>query len=179
VQPTDPAAFLVDNLPLVESVVSDVARRQRVRGDELAEFRSLAYLKLIDHDYEALRRFRGHSSLRTYLTVVLQRVLLDHRNRQWGRWRPSAGAQRLGSAAVQLERLVTRDGLTPQEAVAALGPDAAVCSGFLWARPRSRIASTWRRDPRSRPIPRSSARRRLPCNGWSKAPCRCSTPRIA
>jgi RNA polymerase sigma factor for flagellar operon FliA len=130
VQTADTAAFLEANLPLVNAVVAEVGRRHRVRGDELDEFRSLAFLKLVEHDYAVLRRFEGASSLRTYLTVVLQRVLLDYRNREWGRWRASAAATRIGPVAVRLERLVTRDGLTPGEAIAAVGASEQV-SGCL------------------------------------------------
>jgi RNA polymerase sigma factor (sigma-70 family) len=134
VQPDDAGAFLESNLPLIEAVVAEVARRQRVRGDQLDEFRSLAFLKLIEHDYAVLRRFEGASSLRTYLTVVLHRVLLDQRNREWGRWRPSAAAYRNGPLAVRLERLVTRDGLTLAEAIAAVGPDADPERCAAWVR---------------------------------------------
>ncbi|MGH8186413.1 MAG: hypothetical protein ACREUC_07605, partial [Steroidobacteraceae bacterium] len=97
----------------------------------------MAFLKLIEHDYAVLRRFEGASSLRTYLTVVLHRVLLDQRNREWGRWRPSAAAYRNGPLAVRLERLVTRDGLTPAEAIAAVGPDVdpANCAAWLQGLP--------------------------------------------
>jgi RNA polymerase sigma factor for flagellar operon FliA len=133
VQPADTAAFLESNLPLVNAVVGEVARRHRVRGDALDEFRSLAFLKLVEHDYAVLRRFEGASSLRTYLTVVLQRVLLDYRNREWGRWRPSAAATRIGPVAVRLECLVTRDGLTAAEAMAMVGASADVggCGDFV------------------------------------------------
>jgi RNA polymerase sigma factor (sigma-70 family) len=129
----DLAALLEENMPVVEGVIADIARRLRVRGDALAEFRSLAFMKLVEHDYAVLRRFQGISSLRTYLTVVLQRVLLDYRNREWGRWRASAAAHRLGPTAVRLERLVTRDGLTPGEAVAAVGAgtDLSSCARFV------------------------------------------------
>ena len=133
VQTADNAAFLESNLALVNAVIGDVARRHRLRGDALDEFRSLAFLKLVEHDYAVLRRFEGASSLRTYLTVVLQRVLLDYRNREWGRWRASAAASRIGPVAVRLERLVTRDGLTPEEAVSIVGPAAGVadCIDFV------------------------------------------------
>ena len=133
VQTADTAAFLESSLPLVNAVIGDVARRHRVRGDALDEFRSLAFLKLVEHDYAVLRCFEGASSLRTYLTVVLQRVLLDYRNREWGRWRASAAASRIGPVAVRLERLVTRDGLTPAEAVAIVGAseDVRGCLDFV------------------------------------------------
>jgi RNA polymerase sigma factor for flagellar operon FliA len=144
VETTDPARFLEVHLPLVDSVVTAIARRHRVRGDALDEFRSLSFLKLVEHDYDVLRRFQGASSLRTYLTIVLQRVLLDHRNREWGRWRASAAAHRIGPAAVMLERLVTRDGLSPDEALAAVGAaPASECADFargLAPRPTARGA---------------------------------------
>jgi RNA polymerase sigma factor (sigma-70 family) len=132
VQTADTAAFLESKLPIVNAVIGDVARRHRVRGDALDEFRSLAFLKLIEHDYAVLRGFEGASTLRTYLNVVLQRVLLDYRNREWGRWRASAAATRIGPVAVRLERLVTRDGLTPAEAIDSVRPhvDVSGCIDF-------------------------------------------------
>lgn len=134
-QTVETAAFLESNMPVVERVVAEVARRHRVSGDVLAEFRSLVFLKLVENDYAALRRFHGASSLRTYLTVVAQRVLLDYRNREWGRWRASAAAIRIGPLAVRLERLITRDGLSAAEAITAIGgdPSAVACARFVEA----------------------------------------------
>jgi RNA polymerase sigma factor (sigma-70 family) len=132
VQTIDAAALLESSLPMVDEIIAEVARRHRVRGDDLAEFRSLAYMKLLEHDYAVLRRFQGTSSIRTYLSVVLHRVLLDQRNREWGRWRPSAAAHRIGPVAVNLERLVTRDGLTTEEAVKALASqDLSGCQDLV------------------------------------------------
>ena len=42
---------------------------------------------------------------------------LDFCVERWGRWRPSAKAERLGPVAIALERLVTRDGHTIEEAM--------------------------------------------------------------
>ena len=67
-----------------------------------------------------LRRFEGRSSLTTYITVVVQRLFLDRRNRLWGKWRPSAEARRLGPTAVLLERLVSRDGWSAEQALETL-----------------------------------------------------------
>lgn len=131
-QTFDAAAFFESHLPVVQRVIAEVARRHRVSGDVVAEFRSLVFLKLVENDFAALRRFHGASSLRTYLTVIAQRVLLDYRNREWGRWRASAAAIRIGPLAVRLERLITRDGLSPAEAMAAMGidPSSGACAGF-------------------------------------------------
>jgi RNA polymerase sigma factor for flagellar operon FliA len=85
---------------------------------------------------EPLRRFEGRSSLTTYLTVVINRLFLDYRNRLWGRWRPSAEAKRLGPTAILIERLVARDGWTYDQVVTMFrvnhgdvldGPLAAFC----------------------------------------------------
>jgi RNA polymerase sigma factor (sigma-70 family) len=84
------------------------------------EFRSLVYLRLLEDNYRILQRFQGRSSLRTFLTVVILRQCLDYRIAQWGKWRPSAGARRLGPMAVRLERMVLRDGLTCEQACAVI-----------------------------------------------------------
>ena len=45
------------------------------------------------------------------------RLLLDWRNSQYGKWRPSRQATRLGRHAITLERLMSRDSLSAAEAV--------------------------------------------------------------
>jgi RNA polymerase sigma factor for flagellar operon FliA len=64
-----------------------------------------------------LRKFEGRCALATYVNVVVQRVFLDWRNRMWGRWRPSTDARRLGPTAILIERLVTRDGWSLDQAL--------------------------------------------------------------
>ena len=103
--------LVVDNLTLVDSVVRTIARRHRLSADEADELGSSIRLKLVENDYEVLRKFEGRSQLRTYLITVVQRHFLDQRNARWGKWRPSAQARRLGPAAVLLDRLLTRDRL--------------------------------------------------------------------
>jgi RNA polymerase sigma factor (sigma-70 family) len=108
--------FFLDNLTLIEDVVRFVCRRHKVSGAETEEFASEVKLKMVERQYEVLRRFEGRSSLRTYLTVVIARLYLDYCNQQWGKWRASAEARRLGPAAIQLETLMVRDGLGFSEA---------------------------------------------------------------
>jgi len=112
--------FFLSQLTTIERIVGFVCRRNRLPDAEAEDFRSLVQLKLIENDYEVLRRFRGQSTLRTYLTVVIQRRFLDYRASEWGKWRPSAEARRLGPIAVDLERLTTRDGLSREEAIESL-----------------------------------------------------------
>jgi RNA polymerase sigma factor (sigma-70 family) len=103
---------------------SDVIRRichhHRLSREEAEDFRSFALLKLIEDDYARLRSFQGRSRIRTFLTAVLHRLFLDYRAQQWGKWRPPAEVRQLGTAAVELYRLLARDGQTLENAVAIL-----------------------------------------------------------
>lgn len=112
--------LLLDNLDLIDQVVRGVAHRHRLTGDEADDLRNAVELKLIEDDYDVLRRFEQRCSLRTYLTTVVLRFFLDGRNKQWGKWRPSIEARRLGPVAVLLERLLTRDGVPFDQAVQIL-----------------------------------------------------------
>jgi RNA polymerase sigma factor (sigma-70 family) len=112
--------FFVSQLRVIEAVVAHVSRRHHLTATETQEFGSEVTLRLIQRDYEVLRRFQGRSSLRTYLTVVVNRLFLDYRIRLWGKWRPSAEAKRLGPVAMSLERLITRDGWSFEQAVEVL-----------------------------------------------------------
>ena len=112
--------LVVDNLQLVDSVIRLIARRHRLSADEADELAGSVRLKLVDNDYEVLRKFEGRSQLRTYLITVVQRHFLDDRNARWGKWRPSAQARRLGPIATMLDQLITRDHLPFDEAVHAI-----------------------------------------------------------
>jgi len=112
--------FLLENLGTIDQAVLFIVRRHRLTRDEADELASSVKLKLIDRDYDVLRKYQGRSSLRTYLTAVVHRHFLDQRTARWGRWRPSARARQLGPVAVLLDRLLTRDGLTMEEAAAVM-----------------------------------------------------------
>lgn len=106
--------------PLIEAITATIARRHHLSAQDAEDFASLVRVKLLEHDSAVLRKFAGRSSPRTFLTTVIQRIFLDERNRQWGKWRPSAEARRAGSIAMLLERLISRDGLTMEEACSTL-----------------------------------------------------------
>lgn len=108
--------MFVSNLEVVEGVIRFVCQRQKLSGSDAEEFDSEVKIRLVDHDYEVFRKFQHRSSLRTYLTIVIQRIYLDFRNHLWGKWRPSAEAQRLGPVAVRLETLMARDGFSFDQA---------------------------------------------------------------
>jgi RNA polymerase sigma factor (sigma-70 family) len=116
----DNERLFLEHVGLLEQVVRFIARRHRLSPDEAEELSAGVRLKFIERDYEVLRRFQGRSSLRTYVTAVAQRYFLDQRIARWGKWRPSAEARRLGPAAVSLDRLLSRDGLSFDEACEVL-----------------------------------------------------------
>src|SRR5918993_5663749 len=76
---TDYEAFFLSNLTLIDQLVASVARRHRLTSADAEDFRSTVYVRLIQDDYATLRKYEGRSSLRTYLTSVIGRLLLDQR----------------------------------------------------------------------------------------------------
>lgn len=122
----NPEQLLLESLPDLERIAAFVCRKSNLLGADADDFHSWVRLKLIENDYAILRKFEGRSSFRTYLAVVVQRLMLDFRNHQLGKWRPSAEARRMGEVAVTLERLLHRDRRTADEAVAITGERHAV-----------------------------------------------------
>jgi RNA polymerase sigma factor (sigma-70 family) len=113
-------AWLEANIGLVQRLARVTALRARLSASETDEFLSDVHLKLVSDDFAVLRSFRGQSKLTTFLLTVFQRLAFDFRNARWGRWRPSAEAERQGATALRVEELVYRDGLTFDEACGLL-----------------------------------------------------------
>lgn len=103
-------------LDLIDRVTRFVCRRNHLSSVNADDFASHARLKLMEDGYAILGKFQGRSSLKTFLSITIQRIFLDYRNAAWGKWRPSAEALKRGPAAVLLEQLVSRDGYTFDEA---------------------------------------------------------------
>lgn len=123
---SEPSELLVANLPLIDRIAAAICRRKGMPPEEVEEFLAILRLRLVDDDYAVIRAFRNRSSLATFITTVASRLLLDYQKQQWGRWRASAEAMRMGDAAVELERLLYRDGLpldTALETIRAKFPD--------------------------------------------------------
>lgn len=114
--PTELEGRFLEHLRTIESVVAFVARRHGLAESEREELDAEVKAKIVADGYAVFARFRGESSLVSYLAVVVHRVFLDRRRALWGKWRPSAAARRLGGAAVRLEELLERDGFDFEEA---------------------------------------------------------------
>lgn len=116
----DPREILTLNLELIRRIVRAVGRKRRLADADLEELESAVWLRLVEHDYRAIRQYEGRASFRTFLTVVVTRLALDVHAASWGRWRPSSRARRLGKAGMMFETLVFRDGCSREEALAVL-----------------------------------------------------------
>lgn len=115
-----PMDLFLGHQKLIEEIVAHCCRRAHFKREEAEDFGSLVKIKLLEDDCAILRQYQGKSSLRTYLTVVIKRLLLDYQDHLWGKWRPSAEAERLGPVAIHLERLLFREGYTLEEAIQIL-----------------------------------------------------------
>ena len=104
----------------IESVLAYTRRAHRLSADDGDEFSSWVRLRLLEDDCAILAKFRGLSTFKTYLVTVIQRLFLDWRIKEWGKWRPTADARRLGPVAIELERLVLRDHLEFEQAAETL-----------------------------------------------------------
>lgn len=120
--------LLLDHLDLVDQIVRTIGRRRHLSSTERDDFASFVNLRLVDDNYAVLRKFRNRSTLWTYLATVIEHMALDFCAQKWGRWRPSAMANRLGPVAVLLERLVTRDLHTIEEAMEIVRTNHGVAS---------------------------------------------------
>jgi RNA polymerase sigma factor (sigma-70 family) len=113
-------AIFLSNLALVDRIIGATCTRRGLRDDDAADCASWIKLRLVEDDYAILGKFRGESSLGTYLAVVIAMLVRDYRVRRWGRWRPSAAATRCGAIAIRLERLVHKQGYRLGEAAEVL-----------------------------------------------------------
>lgn len=113
----NPEERFLANVPTIERIASFYCRRMHMTDADTEDFIGFVKVELIDRDYDIIRKFEGRSSFTTYLTTVIHRLLYQHRTKEWGKWRPSAEAKRMGDVAIALERLTTRDNFSLAEAV--------------------------------------------------------------
>jgi RNA polymerase sigma factor (sigma-70 family) len=111
-----PEQICLGHLKLVQEIVAFGCRRSKFSPQDAEDFQGTVMIKLIEEDYAVFRLFEKRSDIRTYLTVVINRLLLDFQNHLWTKWRSSAEAGRLGPIAERLEKLMVRDKLSFGEA---------------------------------------------------------------
>lgn len=109
-------AIFEEHYEMIHKTIYGVARRKRLDAESVEEFSGFAFVKVLDDDAAVLRNFEGRSTLKTYLVTVVQRLYLDFQIHRYGKWRPSRRAIRIGPLAIELDRLLHRDGKTLFEA---------------------------------------------------------------
>jgi RNA polymerase sigma factor (sigma-70 family) len=121
----NPEERFLANVPTIERIAAFYCRRMHLSDADTDDFIGYVKLELIERNYEIISKFEGRSSFTTYLTTVIHRLLYQHRTKEWGKWRPSAEAKRMGDVAITLERLTTRDSYSLAEAIEMMTTGAA------------------------------------------------------
>lgn len=80
--------LFLESLPLIARLTDWIARRDRLSPAAADQLASVVHLRLIEDDYAVFRAFEHRCSLRTFLSVVVQRIYIDARIRP----RPFDGA---------------------------------------------------------------------------------------
>jgi RNA polymerase sigma factor (sigma-70 family) len=128
--------LFTDNLELIEKLVRISGRRHHLSHVELEDFSGYVNVELLKNDCATLRKFQNRSSWWTFLATVIEKLALDFLIQRWGRWRPSAMAEKLGPVAVILDRLVNRDNHTLEEAMEIVRTNHAVGLSYTDLRAR-------------------------------------------
>jgi RNA polymerase sigma factor (sigma-70 family) len=104
----------------IRVAIRRVARRCRLTPVETDDLTNDLWVRLLANQGLAIRRFRGRGRIETYLSRVARNLVLDARNRDWGKWRSSVAAKQAGPVAVMIEQLLVRDRRTREEVCAHL-----------------------------------------------------------
>lgn len=163
----DAEELFLTHVPTIERIAAFVCRRNGVYEDDAAEFAADAKLRLLENDYAIIRKFQGRSTFPTYLRTVIGHFLCERRVQEWGKWRPSAEAKRLGARAITLEQYVTRDGYSFEEAVQILTSHSG--GGYS----RTELEAIWVRLPPRMPRPKLVSEE---ASAETSAPGRADTP---
>ena len=116
---TPSTTFWHERQEMVAQVVRAVARRRGLRAPDAEDLHSEVWLKLLSTT-KTVDGYEGRGTLTAYLAAIAGRVLLDIRNRQLGKWRPTARSRKLGGLGIELDGMVRRDGFTPEQAAETL-----------------------------------------------------------
>jgi RNA polymerase sigma factor for flagellar operon FliA len=108
--------LFLEHLGWIDRVAALACRQHGISGVEAEDFASRVKMQIMEDDYALLRKFRGESTLKTYISTAVVKFFHEYIRERYGRWRPSAAARRLGPPAPDLEALVYRDGFRLDQA---------------------------------------------------------------
>jgi RNA polymerase sigma factor (sigma-70 family) len=120
VEGESPEKLFLMQLETIERAIRYACRRGSLRDDDAEDFASYVKLKLIEKDYAVIRKYERRSTFAAFISVVVQRLMLDYRIGQWGKWHASAEAKRIGEPAITIEAILYRDGRTIDEMLPVL-----------------------------------------------------------
>ncbi len=100
-----------EQMQLLAQTIRRVVHQRRLSSEDARDFAQAVHLRLGERRYEVFAQFAGRSTFRTYLAVVVMRLLLD--------WR--AGVNESGAASWSPEHLcaLCRTGMPIRTHVAA------------------------------------------------------------
>ena len=116
----NPTSLIERNIKHIEETIRSIYIRHAMDDEEAEEFAAYVKYRLVEDDYKIIRKFKGISHIKTYLYTVINRIFLDEKRKQKGRWRPSKKAQNIGEPAVKLEELIYKYNHTFDEAYEVL-----------------------------------------------------------
>jgi RNA polymerase sigma factor (sigma-70 family) len=116
----DPRRLLTDEWNTVERLIATTCRKRGLTDADGDVFASMVKIRLFENDCAIVRNFRNESKFSTYLNIIVQRIFSDFCVKRLGKWHPSAAASRLGPLALELERMIHREGYAPEEAITSL-----------------------------------------------------------
>lgn len=112
--------FLEKKYKLIESCIKVISYNKGLKEEEVEEFKSEVMLKLCENDYKILREYKGKSSFKTYIIVVISRIYIDLLRKKIGRWRASKVAEVYGETGRLIEELIYKKGYSISEACKVL-----------------------------------------------------------
>jgi RNA polymerase sigma factor (sigma-70 family) len=139
--------WFLKQMPIIDRAIAFVCNSYNVRGADAEDFASSVKLKLLENDYAVLRKYKG-AGFSTFIFATVRHWYLDQRIHEWGKWRPSAEAKRLGAAAVELENHLFRDGRPLEQVV----PIVAAHHGIPAEEVRALAGRLRPHLPRPRPV---------------------------
>jgi RNA polymerase sigma factor (sigma-70 family) len=110
-------ALFLRELGAIDRAIAYACWRGSLKNEEAEDFGSFVKLRLIEKDYSIIQKYDGRASFTAFISIVVQRLLLDYRISQWGKWHASAEAKRIGEPAITIEALLFRDGRSMAEIV--------------------------------------------------------------
>ncbi len=115
-----PGQLSEDDLALLKRAARHGCRRYHLAHEDMEDCLGDLHVKVLANDGAVVRQYRGLSSWNSYLVSIAINHVKDFVHHLWGKWRPCEEAQRLGPLAIELDRLLNREGLTLDEAVLSL-----------------------------------------------------------